>query len=205
MHSLVVDDIHKQYAYAKVLNGVSFSVDGGTSTIVLGSNGSGKSTLLKIVAGLVAPDRGSVSLQGDGRTVSGSSIARRVSYTSAYVGLYRQMTLKENLELVLSLRQRSAGASALELSKFVQLERGYNQQVGSFSTGMIQRAKLACALASDGDALILDEPFANLDELGIACVHRAIEKYVAAKKPVVVATNIDAVAKTFDEHVILDR
>ncbi len=199
MPSLSCSNITKAYRGRNVLRDVSLSVDGGQTLCVLGTNGAGKSTLLKILSGLVAPDVGTAELKGEWGQVTGTDIARRVSYTSPYVGLYTQLTLAENLALVLGLKNISIDESRVsELAGQFQLERSLHSKLSEYSTGMVQRAKLAAAIAARGDALILDEPFANLDADGTDCVWTLIDEFRTAKKPVVVATNLRDVSSRFD-------
>jgi len=205
MISLEADKVAKNYGLRRILKGVSFTVTGGTSLVVVGPNGSGKSTLLRVLSGLAKPTSGRVTLRGEFGQAHGSTLARRVSYTSPYVGLYKHLTFAENLELVLRLQNGSnIGESVEELAATVDLAGSLHRAVSDYSTGMVQRAKIAIALANRGSALILDEPFANLDEHGVDIVKRVVAKFVGQKQPVVVATNISAFVSEFDDALVLD-
>jgi ABC-type nitrate/sulfonate/bicarbonate transport system ATPase subunit len=146
------------------LGGVDLVIEPGQIVSLIGPNGSGKSTLLRVVAGLLAPERGSVHLDGESivgpdpriglvfqepRLLPWRSAARNVGYPLELAGRPREE------------RERRVG----ELLRLVDLEAMADRRPDELSGGMRQRAALARSLALEPRVLLLDEPFSALDEL----------------------------------------
>ena len=146
------------------LGGVDLDIEPGQIVALIGPNGSGKSTLLRVIAGLLAPDRGSVSI--DGATVTGPS--PRVGLVFQEPRLLPWRTTAQNVAYPLEL----AGVPVQEreqrvtsLLAMVGLEGAAAVIPSRLSGGMRQRAALARTLATEPAVLLLDEPFSALDEL----------------------------------------
>lgn len=164
---------------------IELQVESGDVLLVSGTNGSGKSTLLKVLAGLVRPLEGQVS-----RPV-------RVGYSAIDLALYPQLSAKEHLELAAMLR----GGKTEGLLEQVGLMKTGNKPVGTFSTGMRARLKLALALQHSPELLILDEPTAALDEAGRALIEEILREFEGA---VILATNDPSDKKWGTHELILD-
>jgi NitT/TauT family transport system ATP-binding protein len=148
----------------EALGGIDLLIEPGQVVALIGPNGSGKSTLLRVIAGLLAPGRGSVAI--DGAPVVGPS--PRVGLVFQEPRLLPWRTTAENVAYPLEL----AGVPAAErdarveaLLKTVGLEGAAAVIPSRLSGGMRQRATLARTLATDPAVLLLDEPFSALDEL----------------------------------------
>jgi ABC-type multidrug transport system ATPase subunit len=157
-----VESVSKIYGSFAALRNVSTTFATGTSTVILGENGAGKSTLLRIIAGLISPTRGSVTVFGE----SPHNQRHRMAYMSHSPMLYDELTAIENLNYFSSLH-RSGGCACVgnpEMAlRAVGLDPRLNRPVGQFSQGMRQRTSLARVLQTDPEFLLLDEPFSNLD------------------------------------------
>ena len=153
------------------LGGVDLAFEPGTHTAILGPNGAGKSTLLRVLAGLLACDTGSATLDGqNARDWPRREFARRLAFVSSaeesafptrvrdYVALGRNPYLDG--WRAPSSEDRGAVTQALERTDLSLLADRY---VGSLSAGELQRARLARALAQQPEILLLDEPTAHLD------------------------------------------
>jgi ABC-type nitrate/sulfonate/bicarbonate transport system ATPase subunit len=146
------------------LDGVSLTVEPGEIVALIGPNGSGKSTLLRVLAGLLPPDRGDVSI--DGRRIDGPD--PRVGLVFQEPRLLPWRTTAANVEYPLELagmgraQRRTRVATLLET---VGLDGAATQIPSQLSGGMRQRAALARTLALEPQVLLLDEPFSALDEL----------------------------------------
>ena len=155
-----VEGVSKIYGSFAALRNVSASIESGSVTMILGENGAGKSTLLRIIAGLIAPTRGSVSVFGG----SPRHQRGRIGYMSHAPMLYDELTAMENLAYFASLYSGGACTSSPEMAlRAVGLDPALNRPVGQYSQGMRQRASLARVLQSGPELLLLDEPFSNLD------------------------------------------
>jgi ABC-type multidrug transport system ATPase subunit len=157
-------DVSKLYGTFAALRKVSVEFAVGSSTVILGDNGAGKSTLLRILAGLIAPTRGSVSIFADRPGI----LRKRVAYMSHDAMLYDELSAVENLRYFAALQNDggcgcSCTASPEMALRAVGLDPSLTRPVGQFSQGMRQRASLARVLQTDPEILLLDEPFSNLD------------------------------------------
>ncbi len=146
------------------LDGVDLVVEPGEIVALIGPNGSGKSTLLRVVAGLLAPDRGEALL--DGHRIDGPD--PRVGLVFQEPRLLPWRTTASNVEYPLELvrADRTARrARVAALLETVGLEAAARQLPSQLSGGMRQRAALARTLTLEPEVLLLDEPFSALDEL----------------------------------------
>ncbi|MDI9635666.1 ABC transporter ATP-binding protein [Kamptonema cortianum] len=166
---------------------VTFELDAGEKLVITGSNGSGKSTLLKVLAGLLMPREGNV-------TVSGA-----VGYSALELAVYPQLSAKEHLALAAELRGIRTIPSE-ELAR-VGLEYAGDQLAGTFSTGMKARLKLALATQGSPRVLLFDEPTASLDAEGREIFDQTIQEFAGA---VVIATNDEMDRRHATHEISLD-
>jgi ABC-type multidrug transport system ATPase subunit len=163
-----VDSVSRIYGTFAALRNVTAAIPSGTVTVLLGENGAGKSTLLRLIAGLIAPTRGSVTVFGTNpRQQRG-----RIAYMSHASMLYDELTAMENLCYFAALHREKGcacvGSPEMAL-RAVGLDPALTRPVGQYSQGMRQRASLARVLQADPQLLMLDEPFSNLD--AASCQH----------------------------------
>jgi ABC-type multidrug transport system ATPase subunit len=159
-----LSEVSKLYGNFAALRKLSTSFAVGSSTVILGDNGAGKSTLLRMLAGLIAPTRGTVHVFGD----EPHHQRRRVAYMSHDAMLYDELSAIENLRYFASLQADSSCTCTCVASpemalRAVGLDPNLTRPVGQYSQGMRQRASLARVLQTDPELLLLDEPFSNLD------------------------------------------
>ncbi len=154
-----------------LLENISFLVEEGTTTAVLGRSGSGKTTLLRTVNRMVEPTSGEVLLQGQSvRTSNLISLRRRMGYVIQETGLFPHFRVERNVGLVLEaqgLPREQRVRRSHELLEAVGLApaRFATRFPHQLSGGQRQRVGLARALAADPDILLMDEPFGALDPL----------------------------------------
>ncbi len=167
---LVLDGIEFSYpGGSPVLRGISTEVPRGTVRALLGPSGCGKTTLLRIIAGLEAPDAGSVSsldrrvLTDASRGVSVDLADRRVAMVFQNWALFPHMDVAANVSFGMSREARRNGELLAETLAMVGLEGLEARRPAELSGGQQQRVALARALAQRPDVLLLDEPFSNLD------------------------------------------
>jgi len=161
-----VRNLRKQFAGIEVLHGVSFRIARGEILGYLGPNGSGKSTTIKIIAGLLDPNSGRITLDGTDIADDPPAFRRRLGYVPEEPNLYTHLTAVEYLRLVGLMRDLPAApldAHITTLLRLLDLELASYGPLSSFSKGMRQRVLLAAALLHDPDLLIFDEPFSGLD------------------------------------------
>jgi len=178
---------------------------GGHSTAITGANGSGKSTLVRILAGLLQPTKGTIVLSVDGHNVEPELRPLSSGLVAPYLNVYQGFTPRENLQFIAQARGMGRTNSRIqEVLETVQIDKRADDPVGTFSSGMLQRVKIACALLPDPPVLFLDEPSATLDLDGVAMTRRVIAKALEDGRIVIVATNEPDEAEACEEKIAIE-
>jgi sulfate/thiosulfate transport system ATP-binding protein len=155
----------KRFGDFQALDDVSLEVADGSLTALLGPSGSGKSTLLRVIAGLEAPDAGTVHIAGrDATTVPPQK--RGIGFVFQHYAAFKHMTVRDNVAFGLTVRRRpkaEVSAKVDELLAIVGLDGYEGRYPAQLSGGQRQRMALARALAVEPEVLLLDEPFGALD------------------------------------------
>jgi ABC-2 type transport system ATP-binding protein len=173
MEDLKLCALCKAYHKKQVLNNVSFSAGQGDCVGILGANGSGKSTLLSILAGVQRADGGSFFWKGQDLFRAPALRARAVGYVPQGTPLLSELTAWDNLSLWYErarLKQELQGGvlDMLGIGEFLKTP------VSKMSGGMKKRLSIGCAIASDPQVLLLDEPCAALD---LVCKERILNYF----------------------------
>jgi heme exporter protein A len=172
--------LEKRYGRRRVLAGVSLELGRDGFLLVTGPNGSGKTTLLRILAGLAAPTRGTLEVGVD---------RGQLGFLAHEPLVYRELTGLENLDLfgrLYRVRERRERIGML-LERF-GLWDARNERVADYSRGMTQRLALCRALLHEPELVVLDEPYAGLDEQGAALLDRELRE-LAGSRALVVSTH----------------
>src|ERR1700726_2849902 len=175
--ALTVDHLSKRFGERVAFQDVSFSVASGEVFGFLGPNGAGKTTTVRTLGTLIAPTSGSATVAGIPLTSdNGVEIRRRISIMPENPGLYRRLTVIENLQLFAGLYgQRNPGPRITKALEAVNLTARGRDLCGSLSKGLRQRAGLARALLNDPAVMFLDEPTSGLDPVAAREVHDLID------------------------------
>jgi ABC-type multidrug transport system ATPase subunit len=158
--------LSKNFGKTVAVRDVSFTVQPGEVLGLLGSNGAGKSTTVRMFAGLVRPDGGHAIVAGNDVAFAPVAAKAALGYLPETVTLYDRLTLREYLEFMGPVHGIDDGILAervMEQAHRVELVRNLDQELGTFSKGMVQRAALAGATLHKPPALVLDEPGTGLD------------------------------------------
>ena len=150
------------------LDRVSLSVTRGQLTALVGPDGAGKTTLMRMMAGLLAPDEGSLRVLGLDVTRDAQAVQDRISYMPQRFGLYEDLSVQENLDLYADLHgvpQAVRRERFAQLMAMTDLARFTARPAGKLSGGMKQKLGLACTLVRSPELLLLDEPSVGVDPL----------------------------------------
>jgi lipopolysaccharide transport system ATP-binding protein len=180
------------------LTDVSFQVAAGETVGIIGPNGSGKSTLLKLLAGILQPTSGSLSVRG-----------RLAALLELGAGFHPEISGRDNVELsglLLGLTRREIAARFDEIVRFAEIEEFLDAPVKTYSSGMAVRLGFSIAAHCDPDVLLVDEVLAVGDE---AFARRSLEKFSeferAGKTIVLVSHDLALVAERCRRALWLDR
>jgi heme ABC exporter ATP-binding subunit CcmA len=168
------------------LRQVSVDFAPGQCYVLLGENGAGKSTLLRILAGLLRPSAGKVTVFGD---LDPHTARSRIGYMSHAPMLYDELTALENLNYFRSLYQRRECLTAEDALRQVGLDPALPRAVGQYSQGMRQRASLARVLLSQPELLLLDEPFSNMDVESVSQMIQLLARFRNGKRTILLTTH----------------
>lgn len=190
MHTLSTTRLGHRFGKRLLFKKMDVVFEGGSTTAIVGSNGSGKSTLVRILAGLMLPTKGDVVLKVDGNEVSREMRPLSCGLVAPYLNVYSGFTPRENLAFIAKARRLPSAELLIESAlEQVQLAHRADDPVHTFSSGMIQRVRIATALVSNPPVLLLDEPTATLDVEGENMVHGIIKMAKKEGRIVIVATN----------------
>jgi ABC-type Fe3+/spermidine/putrescine transport system ATPase subunit len=195
MAFLELTDIYKTYENAPLLCGVTFGVEHGEIACLLGSSGSGKTTLLRIIAGLEAPERGRVVIEGADITALPAHRRGVVLMFQDYA-LFPHRTVAENIAFGLRMRRQNRTAIATRVAEMLTLTglEGFgDRDVNVLSGGERQRVALARSLAPQPRLLLLDEPLGALD--------RNLRERLLEELPVILRrVGVTAITVTHDQE-----
>jgi len=187
----------------KALDNISLTIGRGEFVSLLGPSGCGKSTVLNLVAGLEDHNEGTIEING--KKVNGPGADRVVVFQEH--GLFPWLTVLDNVAF--GLKQKGVGKKqrhelAMEQIKSVHLSRFADRYPHELSGGMRQRAAIARALAMDPEILLMDEPFAALDEQTRLILHKELEEiWMRTRKTILFITHNIREAVILSDRVVV--
>jgi ABC-2 type transport system ATP-binding protein len=206
--ALEIKDL-KKYFDKPAVDGLDLTVRAGELYTLLGPNGAGKTTTLRIVAGLLRPDAGSVSVWGNDALSDPIAAKRLIAWVSDEPMIYDKLTPLEYLEFVAglwSIDAATAETRAHELIEWLELAPHAHDRCQGFSRGMRQKVAIAGALVHEPRLLILDEPLNGLDARSARQVKDVLAERVRGGVTVVMTTHILEVAERMAERIgIIDQ
>ncbi|MFO1112209.1 MAG: ABC transporter ATP-binding protein [Bradyrhizobium sp.] len=201
--ALTVRGLTKRFDRPAV-DALDLAVRRGEFYALLGPNGAGKTTTLRMVAGLLRPDAGSVSILGIDALADPVAAKQVMAWVSDEPMIYDKLTPLEYLEFVAGLwgiDATPAEASAYELLTSLGLEPHLHERCEGFSKGMRQKVALAGALVHDPGLIILDEPLTGLDALSARHVKGLLQARVRSGCTVIMTTHILEVAERMADRI----
>ena len=195
-----IKNLTKQFQNETVIDYKNMVFDTGKSYMLLGASGCGKSTLLNMIAGVLAPTSGTVTIDGVNMTEKSQAEKdkfriQKIGYIFQDFKLINEMTVQDNIN-ILKLEGVDVSASGELLEKLGILEKK-NARVKHLSGGQKQRVAIARALVKHPDIILADEPTGNLNfAIGEQVIRQLVE--VARGKTLIAVTHDDRLAKYFD-------
>jgi ABC-2 type transport system ATP-binding protein len=206
--AVAVDQLVKTYKSTRAVDGISFALEQGSITGLLGGNGAGKTTTLAMILGLVMPTSGTVRVLGAEMPRQRYQVLHKMNFESPYIDMPHRLTVRQNLRVfgrlyaVESLNERIAAlASELDLVEFL------DRPVGKLSAGQKTRVALAKALINAPELLLLDEPTASLDPDTADWVRARLERFRKSRRATVLLAshNMAEVERLCERVIIMKR
>ena len=201
---VVFENVSKFYGEVLGVNKVSLRIRPGITALV-GPNGSGKTTLMNLMAGLIFPDRGSVTVRGLSPR-DPEKLMRVLGYATQYDAAPRGVT---GFDFVLTglllygFARPEAGRRAWKAIERVNLSDAAGRKIAAYSKGMRQRIRLAQAIAHDPEVVVLDEPLNGLDPLVRAETIAMFREWAAQEKHVILSSHVLQEVDVISDQVIL--
>ena len=212
---IAVEGLRKSFGSQTVLDGITFKLNSGEVTCVLGRSGTGKSVLLKLLIGLESPDAGSIRLEGyDMASASADELSearKKVGFLFQQSALYDSMSKEENVAFPLRRHTKLSSAERTDrvhqLLGSVGLDRDIDKMPSDISGGMRKRVGLARAIALDPTVVMFDEPTAGLDPITAAEIAKLIvqlrdQRHITS---IVVTHDLHTARTIADRVIVLDR
>jgi lipopolysaccharide export system ATP-binding protein len=181
MHRLRIQSLMKSYDGRKVVDGVSLEVQSGEVVGLLGPNGAGKTSTFYMILGLLKPDEGQITL--DGEDISPLPIYRRarlgLQYLPQETSVFRKLTVAENVLAILETLEPDLQVRQERLEKLLselRISHLANQKASLLSGGERRRLEITRALVTAPHFIILDEPFAGIDPLAVTDIQNIIRQ-----------------------------
>ncbi|GAC1323785.1 MAG: ABC transporter ATP-binding protein [Chloroflexota bacterium] len=207
MPALALVDVHTFIAGSHILQGVTFDVPSGLTTVLLGRNGAGKSTTLRSIMGVQSAQRGSITV--DGEQIRGKPahlVARRgLGFVPEDRDVFASLTVHENLELA-----RRSGDSVARIERvyslFPDLQRARNRSAGAMSGGQQQMLAIGRALVNRNRVMLVDEPTKGLAPIIVQQVEDVFRSLRDDGETILlVEQNLDFARNVGDRYFILDE
>ncbi len=186
--TIEIDGVSKWFGQKVAVSGVSCSFGPGV-TGLLGPNGAGKTTLFRMICGLTSVSNGSITVQGkDPRT--DSSVFASLALVPDEDAVYDHLTGRQYVRYSAALSNVAERDKPNEVLRSVELDDAADRRIGGYSKGMRQRIKVAAAIVTDPDVLILDEPLNGTDPIQRAHLIRLFADFGEQGKTVIVSSHV---------------
>ncbi len=201
--------LNKMYGSHLAIDGINLEIPRGAIGI-LGPNGAGKSTLFKCLLGLITTTSGEGTVLGHDIRTEGESIRSKIGYMPEYNALDPNLFAVDQVRYageLLGMNSKTATQRAHEVLEYVGLKDQRYRKIETFSTGMMQATKLACALVHDPEILICDEPTNGLDQRARSFMLQTLKRTVVeGERSVLMSSHVmDDVQEVCDSIVMIHK
>lgn len=193
-----VKNVSKRYRKVKALDDISFTIEEGKITCILGINGVGKSTILKSISGLVRLDSGEILIDGEKLTYD---TYNKLAFVPDIDIHFPQMTIKESFEFMKDFYKNWNEEKAYEMLKMFDLTD--DRRISKLSKGNKARVKIILGFAQDAKYILLDEPFSGIDIFKREEFIGIMAKYMNDEQSIVITTHEIAEIQMIVDDVIL--
>ena len=202
-----VHGLRKSYRDLEVLRGVDLEVARGTVFALLGANGAGKTTIVRILATLLRPDAGTVTVDGLDVVSQPAGVRAAVSLTGQFAAVDEILTGAENLIMIARLRRvGDPRRTATGLLERFGLAAAAGRRVGTYSGGMRRRLDIAMSLIGDPPVIVLDEPTTGLDPQARLEVWQVVRQLADSGTTILLTTqHLEEAEKLADRIAILHQ
>ena len=202
-----IENVAKQFDELEALQNLNAEIRAGQLTGLVGPDGAGKTTLMRMLAALMSPSSGSITIAGHDTRREPAAIHSLTGYMPQRFGLYEDLTVQENLNLYADLRvlsRQDKAASFRQLLEFTGLGSFTDRLAGALSGGMKQKLGLACALMGRPRVLLLDEPSVGVDPVSRQDLWNMVQELAGEGMAVVWSTAYLDEAERCDEVLLLE-
>lgn len=203
MATLEARGLTKSFGDKKAVDNVSFSVNEGKIFGLVGRNGAGKTTTIRILMNIYWPDSGEILFKGAKR---GPDFAQKISYLPEERGLYKDMSVIDNLMFLAEIRDVDRRLAMDRAKKYLQrfeLQTNLNTSVGRLSKGNQQKVQIIGTILHDPSLIVFDEPFSGLDPVNTELLKDLVLELKSAGKLIILSTHLMDIAEKICDHVAL--
>lgn len=196
---VTIENLHKKFGKNEVLKGIDLTIKDGGIFAVLGPNGSGKTTLIKSLLGMVIPQEGKISINGNS-IKNNWEYRREIDYLPQIANFPGNLTVKELIKMIKDLRDKSANDE--ELIAYFKLEEFLDKKLINLSGGTKQKVNLVLTFMFDSPLVILDEPTSGLDPISLIRLKAWIQKEKTKGKTILITSHIMSFVEEVSDDII---
>ncbi len=204
-----LSNVYKSFGGTEAIKGINLEIQSGRVTGIIGANGSGKSTLLRMIATILSPTYGSITVNGFDTVNQKMQVKRLIGLMlGGSAHLYDEMSAYENLKYHAALQNIPANLindRVRELARMLDIETYLHRKTAGFSRGMRQKVLFAKTIIHTPEILLLDEPTTGLDIDSIIELHKLIKQIKESGKTVILSShNVRELESLCDDLIIIN-
>lgn len=196
---VTIESLYKKFGKNEVLKGIDLTIKDGGIIAVLGPNGSGKTTLIKSILGMVIPNKGTISINGQD-IKKNWKYRKEIDYLPQIANFPGNLTVQELIKMIKDLRDKPANDD--ELIAFFKLENFLDKKLVTLSGGTKQKVNLVLTFMFNSPLVILDEPTSGLDPISLIRLKEWIHKEKAKGKTILITSHIMSFVEEIAEDLL---